>query len=326
MNPRTTLSKLAGLLGVNLADRHYPAKPIQLVVGYAAGGPADAFSRMMAKLLAARLGVAVTVRNQPSADGAGGAQYVASSVADGYTLLLGTSSELVGTGLLNRAQWYDPLKDFTPIAQLASGPLVLVVGPQAPMRTLDAFIDRMKHGPGPQCSYGSPGRGSIQYFMAELIRQRAGPHLTHVPFRDMPVLVKSLTSGALDFAGLAPQLAMPLIQRGQVVPLAVTSPARVADLPAIPALDEHPLFKDCSLMGWYGLLGPRRLPSAIVRRLQAAVQLSLRDAAGDPRIAAYRSFLATGHEDLRWRMRDDTAKYTELIRLMRLQGTQRLAP
>jgi tripartite-type tricarboxylate transporter receptor subunit TctC len=313
------LPRLAGLLGAGAARRRYPAGPIRLVVGSGSGGPWDWVGQIIVDALAAQLGVAVTIDNRPGAvgaAGAAGAQHVASSASNGYTLLLGSSNELVRTGLVNPAQWYDPRKDFTPIAMVCSVPILLVTGPHVPAKTLDAFIHLIQGHPG-KLFYGSVGAGSLTSFAVELIKQRAGLLLPHIPYPSpsFDALISDLIGGLLDLAGVLPAAAIPAIQSERITPLAVTSAARLPGLPQVPALGEYPLLAGCELSGWLALMGPRKLPVAIVRRLQTAMQAVLRDTAIRQRLSDIGVLPATGHEDLACQMHRDRVKYAELAEL-----------
>jgi hypothetical protein len=190
---RLTLAALITLLGLGaglpaLADPQYPNKPIRLVIGYAPGGSVDMAGRVVADMLSSKLGATVVVENQPGAAGTIAAQRVVSSAPDGYTLLAGSSNELAGTGQVNPAQKYDPLKDLTPVALVGTAPVVLVASPKHNVKNLDQFLALVKSKPG-RFSYGSSGVGSTLHFAGELIKQRAGLFMTHIPYRGTAPLI-----------------------------------------------------------------------------------------------------------------------------------------
>ena len=291
----------------------WPARPIKLVVGYAPGGSVDMVARVVADVLTARLGATVVVENQPGAAGAVAAQRVVSSVADGYTLLAGSSNEMAATGLVNPAQKYDPQKDLTPIAVVAVAPILLVASPHSNVKNLDEFIERVKRQPG-KFSYGSSGIGSLQHFSGELIKKRAGVFMTHIPYRGTAALTSDLVGGVVDFAGLSPTAAAPFLQNGRLVPLGVTSAARLPGLPQVPALGEHPLLKGYALSGWFALAAPRNLPAEITQRIRLAVQAGLQDPAVRRRLEEGGAYPATGREDMARMMREDMTMYAALVK------------
>lgn len=301
-----------------LAQTPYPTKPIKLVVGYAPGGSVDMAARVVADVLAAKLGTTVVVDNQPGAAGVLAAQRVVSSPADGYTLLAGSSNEMAATALVNPAQKYDPQKDLTPIGVIATAPVLLVAGTKANVKTLAEFIDLVKRNPG-KYSYGSSGVGSTLHFAGELIKQRAGIFLTHIPYRGTAPLTTDLVGGALDFAIVSPTAAAPFIQSGRIVPLAITSAKRSPALPNVPTLGEHPLLKGYDLSGWFALAAPRNLPPEIAQRLRTALQAGLQDPAIRRRLEEGGTVPATGNEDLAWVIREDSGKYAELVKFANMR-------
>lgn len=300
------------------ADTPYPAKPIRLVVGYAPGGSVDMAARVVADLLAAKLGTSVVVDNQAGAAGAVAAQRVVNSPADGYTLLAGSSNEMAATAVVNPAQKYDPQKDLTPIGLIATAPALLAASPKTQVRSLAEFIDTVKRNPGKH-SYGSSGVGSTLHFAGELLKQRAGLFMTHIPYRGTAPLTTELVAGTLDFAILSPTAAAPFIQSGRIVPLGISSAMRSPALPQVPALGEHPLLKGYDLTGWFALAAPRNLPPDIAQRLRAALQAGLQDPAVRRRLEEGGAVPATGNEDLARLIREDTGKYAALVKFANMR-------
>jgi len=310
----------AGTLGFVAGARAdtYPVKPIKLVVGYAPGGSVDTVGRLVADVLAAKLGATVVVDNQPGAAGAVGAQRVASSPADGYTLLAGTSNELAATGLVNPAQKYNPQKDLTPIALVGTAPVLLVAGAHTKVKDLDGFFALVKRNPG-KFSYGSSGVGSLQHFAGELIKQRAGVFMTHIPYRSGSSLTTDVAGGTLDFAGLSPIAAAPFLQSGRIAALGVTSARRLPGLPQVPALGEHPLLKGYELSGWFAVAAPRNLPADIAQRIRSALQAGLQDPVVRRRLEEGGTLPASGNEDLARIMRDTVETYAGLVRFANIR-------
>lgn len=309
---------LAMLPAAHATAQGYPTKPIKMVVGYAPGGSVDMAARIAADVIAAQIGATVVVDNQSGAAGAVAAQRLVSSPADGYTLLTGSSNEMAATGQVNPAQKYDPLKDMTPIGLIATAPVLLVASPRTGVKSLAEFIDVTKRNPG-KFSYGSSGVGSTLHFAGELIKQRAGIFMTHIPYRSTSSLTTDLVGGTLDFALISPTAAVPFIQSGRIVPLGITSAARMASLPNVPALGEHPQLKGYELSGWFALAGPANLPADVTQRLRAALATGLKDPAIRKRLEAGGSVPANGNEDLAKLMRDDVAKFAGLVKFANMK-------
>lgn len=300
------------------AQGGYPAKPIKLLVGYAPGGSVDMAARVTADILSAKLGATVVVENVAGAAGVVAAQRAVSSPADGYTLLVGSSNEMAATALVNPAQRYDPLRDLVPLGLIASAPVLLVAGPKTGVKNLDEFIALARRDPG-KYSYGSSGVGSTLHFAGELVKQRAGIFLTHIPYRGTASLTSDLAGGTLDFAIVSPTAAGPFIQAGRVVPLGISSAKRFPTLPQVPALGEHPQLQGYELTGWFALAGPKDLPAPIVQSLRAALQAGLADPAIRHRLEEGGSIPGTGKEDLARIMREDTAKYATLVKFANMR-------
>lgn len=316
MNRRHTLAALAalGAAPAAFAQTRYLDRPVKLVCGYAPGGSVDATARIAADMLHARLGSTFVIDTLTGAAGTLAAQRVVQSPADGATLLLGSSNELAATRQVNPAQKYDTVKDLSPVALVATSPVVLVAAPHTGVRSLDEFVAKLKASPG-KFSYGSSGVGSTLHFAGEMVKQRARLFMVHIPYRGTAPLTNDLVGGALDFAMMSPTSAAPFIQSGRIVPLAVTSPTRFAALPQVPAFHEHALFKGLELVGWYALAAPRGLADEQVRALRGALQAGLADPAFRQRLEAAGATPATGREDLAALMREDAAKYAALVKV-----------
>lgn len=319
---RLVLSALALSLGGfqagAWAQSSYPTKPIKLVVGYAPGGSVDMAARVVADLLAAKLGGTVVVDNMPGAAGVVAAQKVVNSPPDGYTLLVGSSNEMAATGLVNPAQKYDPLADLTPLGLVATAPVLLVAGPKMPVKNLDEFFNLVKRHPG-KYSYGSSGVGSTLHFAGELIKQRAGVFMTHIPYRGTAALTSDLVGGSLDFAIMSPTAAAPFLQSQRLTALGVTSAKRFATVPHVPALGEHPALKGYELAGWFALAAPKGLAPDAAQRLTAALRAGLTEPHFRRRLEEGGSVPATGGEDLARVMREDTDKYRQLVKFAHMR-------
>lgn len=300
------------------AATSYPSKPIRMVVGYAPGGSVDMAARVIADALTARLGVSVVVDNLAGAAGAVAAQRVVSSAADGYTLLVGSSNELVATGLVNAAQKYDAQRDLAPLALVATAPVLLATSPKTGVKNLAEFIDQVKRQPG-KYSYGSSGVGSTLHFAGELLKNRAGLSMTHVPYRGTAPLTTELVGGTLDFAFITPTAALPFIQSGKLIPLGITSGKRSEALPRVPALAEYPSLKGYELTGWFALMAPAKVPTDIAQKLRIALQVALRDPTVRRRLEDCGVVPAAGNEDVAKFIREETGKYAALVKSVNIR-------
>jgi tripartite-type tricarboxylate transporter receptor subunit TctC len=311
-------SSALSLTGRAFAQGGYPAKPIRLLVGYAPGGSVDMAARVAADILSAKLGATVMVENVAGAAGVVAAQRAVASPADGYTLLAGSSNEMAATALVNPAQKYDPLKDLTPLGLIATAPVLLVASPKVGVKNVDEFLALVKRSPG-KYSYGSSGVGSTLHFAGELVKQRAGVFMTHIPYRGTAPLTSDLVGGTLDFAIMSPTAAAPFIQGGRIVPLGITSAKRFPTLPQVPALGEHAQLKGYELTGWFALAAPKGLPDDIAQRLRGALQGGLAEPAFRRRLEEGGSIPGAGKEDLARLMREDTTKYAALVKFANMR-------
>lgn len=300
------------------AQERFPSHPVKLVVGYPPGGSVDVTARLLADFLGPRLETPVVVENVGGAAGAIGAGRVAQSPADGYTLLVGSSNELVGTGILNREQKYDGQRDFTPLALSVSAPMVLVTSPKSGVRSLAEFVEAVRRQPG-KFSYGSPGVGSTMHFAGELAKQQAHLFITHIPYRGVSPLTTDLVSDVVDFGFMSPSAAAPLIQSGRLVGVGVSGRERLPVLPQVPALAEHPAFKGYELTGWIGVLAPKGLPADVQEKLQNALRAVQQDPAYRRKVEELGGVPASGREDFAGLIRDETVKYQRLAAFAKLR-------
>ncbi len=301
-----------------IAQERFPSRPIRLVVGYPPGGSVDVVGRIIADVLAQKLEAGVVVENVGGAAGAIGAARVAASVPDGYTLLVGSSNELVGTGILNREQKYDGRKDFTPLVLAASAPMVLVAGTKSGVHSLAEFIEIVRRNPG-KFSYGSPGIGSTMHFAGELAKQRAGLFITHIPYRGVSPLTTDLVGNVIEFGFMSPPAAAPLIQNGRLLAIGVSGRGRLALLPQVPALGEHPALAGYELTGWVGVLAPKGLPSNVEATLLQGLKAVLQDPVYRRKIEEVGGEPATGREDFARMLHEETDKYLKLATFAKLR-------
>lgn len=259
------------------AQGAYPNRAIKLIVPYPAGGTTDFLGRLIAERLRTGLGATVLVENKPGAATAFGAEQVARSAPDGYTLLIATSTTLAINRALYKKLPYDPLKDFAPVALIAAVPFALVVNPSVPAKTLSEFIAYAKSKPG--LAYASAGIGSPQHLAVEMLKSMAGLDIRHVPYRGSEPALRDVMAGHIPFMVVDLQPALRAIRDGKVRALGVTTQNRVAEAPKLPTLAESGL-PGFELVAWQGLVAPAGTPRAIIDQLARQIAALL----GDPAI------------------------------------------
>jgi tripartite-type tricarboxylate transporter receptor subunit TctC len=252
------------------AAEPYPTHAIRLVVPFPAGGPTDFVARPLAQFLGDSLHQQVIVDNRGGAGGAIGAEAVAKSTPDGYTLLMGTVGTQAINARLYRKLAYDPRKDFTPIAAVAAAPVTLVVSPKLGVHTLAEFIARAKAKPG-GITFGTAGNGTPGHLTGEMFRAAAGVDLKHVPYRGSAPAISDLLGGQIDAMFDPLQSVLPHVQAGKFVLLGVSSSKRSA------AVADAPTFAEAGLTGfeataWWGVYGPAGMPADVADKLNAAIR------------------------------------------------------
>ena len=240
----------------------YPNKIIKLVNPYAAGGPFDLVAREVAKPLGDVLGQQIVIENRPGGGATLGADVVAKSAPDGYTLLLtGSPSQIIVPAMMSQPP-YDGIKDFTPIAMIATVPNLIVAKPSLPVNSLKQLIDYAKEHPG-KLSYGSPGNGSIGHLSIELLKKLAGIDMVHVPYKGAAPAIADLLGGQIDIAMLNISAVLPHIRSGKMRAIVMGTRKRAELLPDLPTIEEAG-FKGYDAGTWYGVFGPAHLPQPIV--------------------------------------------------------------
>ncbi|WP_295849621.1 tripartite tricarboxylate transporter substrate binding protein [uncultured Xylophilus sp.] len=250
------------------AQAAFPDKPIKVVIGFPAGGPLDQHARLLSDRLQAVLGQPVIIDYKPGAGGAVGADFVAKSPADGYTLVLANTGVAVINGALYPRLPYDTLRDFVPIARTAQQPLALLVNNAVPARTLGEFIAYAKQNPG-KINYGSAGNGGISHLVPEMFKNAAGLFMVHIPYRGSAPAFTDLMGGQVQFMAESIPQAASYAKQGKVRALAVTSRERNPALPDTPTAMESGL-KGFEVVGFYGFLAPAATPKDVVARLSDA--------------------------------------------------------
>jgi tripartite-type tricarboxylate transporter receptor subunit TctC len=260
----------------------YPNKPVKIVVPFPAGGPTDVVTRSLADKLGAALGQPVVVENKPGAGGAIGADFVAKSPADGYTLVMATSStHSIGPYLAKLP--YDPEKDFTPIVWVGNATNILVVNAQLPASNVQELIALAKKDPG-KLNYATSGIGTVVHLTSELFASTAGIKLTHVPYKGVQQSIPDLISGQVTMLFDNIMTAQPHIKAGKVKALGISSPKRSPLVPDVPTVAESglPGFESVT---WFGLLGPAGTPRAAVERVNAELNKALQSSEVQARFA-----------------------------------------
>jgi tripartite-type tricarboxylate transporter receptor subunit TctC len=275
-----------GLLGTEpaIAEDAFPNRALRLIVPFPAGGPTDIVARPLAFLLATPLKEQVVVDNRGGAGGAIGAEFVAKSPPDGYTLLLGT----VGTQAINASLYkklaYDPAHDFTPIGLVASGPVALVANTAAPFSTVAEFIAAAKARPG-TITFGSAGNGTPGHLTGVLFSKAAGIELRHVPYRGSAPAVTDLLGNQISVMFDPLQSVLTQVQAGRLRPLAVSGTARSPVLPNVQTMAESGL-KGFSAEAWWGIYAPASLPAGVAQTLRGVVEQVVRSDAYHGKIAS----------------------------------------
>jgi tripartite-type tricarboxylate transporter receptor subunit TctC len=267
---------VAGLAATPRANAaEYPARPIKLVVPYAAGGPTDVLGRLVGEFLGRDLKQPVVVENKAGAQGAIGAEIVARSEPDGYTLFVTAASIIVLNPMLYKKLPYDPVRDFRMLALVTDLPVVMEIHPSLPARTVAEFVAYAKANPG-KVNFGSAGTGGTIHLAGEMFKQMAGIEMTHVPYRGAGPALTDLISGNIQVMFDTLSTALPPVKSGLVRALGVSSEKRSADLPDVPAIAESG-YPDYRVSVWYGIAAPAKLPDDIAQKVSASLDRALND-------------------------------------------------
>lgn len=246
----------------------WPSKPIQLVVAAPPGGPSDNFGRQLAEELQKLLGQPIVIDNRPGAGGQLAAEHVARAAPDGHVLMMSFAGNATAQTLLPRAN-LDFNRDFTHVTQMMSGANVLVAHPSTGLKTFKDFVAFVKANPG-KISYASAGNGTSGHLAMELLKQRAGLSLVHIPYRGGAPALNDLMAGQTQVMFLNTDAVLQHIRSGRLNGLAISSPQRSPLLPDIPTVAESG-FPGYQATAWGGLSGPKGLPPAVVEKLHGAV-------------------------------------------------------
>jgi tripartite-type tricarboxylate transporter receptor subunit TctC len=265
-------SALFAMSSASIAQPQYPAKPVRIVVPFAPGGGSDFIARFMAQRLTTSLGQQVIVENKPGAGGMLGIDAGVKSAPDGYTLTLIASSYTVNPSIYKFS--FDPVADITPIIQMSQGPLLVVVRPSLPVKTIKDLIEMAKAKPG-QINFASSGQGSVIHMATELFQSMAGIKMNHIPYKGTGPALTDTLGGQTDVFFSSTATAMPHVQSGKLRAVAVTTAKRIPALPDVPTVAESGV-PGYDVVLWHGLIGPKGMPRPIVDRLNTEVTKALK--------------------------------------------------
>jgi len=293
------------------------ARQMRIVVPFSPGGVGDSVARLIADDLSTRMGHRVIVENRPGAGGSIGTEFVARAPADGMTLLLASPGFTVNPSLQPGLTW-DPVKDFAPVAMVATIPNVIVVGPAQPFKSLGDLIARARK-PGANLTFGSAGVGSSPHLAGELLNSRAKVKFVHVPYKGQSDAIADLVTGRLTFMAITTALATPLIEAGKLRPLAVTSARRVKALPEVPTVIEAGI-PDYVIDGWLAVMAPVHTESGKLVQLNKAMREGLAEPRMQAALAALNCEVTTGPpEELGRYIQADRDKWASIIKQANLK-------
>lgn len=270
---KRVLLLMAGILAAAAITAHaqqqYPSRPVRFIVPFSPGGASDTAARIVGQKLAERLGQQFVVDNRPGAGGTIGTELAVKAAPDGYTLLMASSTELAINPHIYPKLSYDTLRDFVPVALVASTPLILVVHPSLPARSPRELVALAKARPG-QINYASSGNGSTVHLAGEMLQRAADMRMTHVPHKGSAPAVTSVMNGESQLMLPAMPAALPQARAGKLRALAVTSAKRVAAASDLPTLVESG-YPAMEIVIWNGVVAPARTPAEITARLSAEI-------------------------------------------------------
>ena len=307
-----------GLASCQALAQHFPNKPIQLLVPFAAGGTTDLVARLVADPLGKQLGQSVLVVNKPGGGGVVGAAELSRAAPDGYTLGLATASSAATNPALNPQVPYKPLTDFTPIINMVATPNVLAVHPSFPAKDMAGFLKALRRNPG-KYDYASSGAGGVGHLQMELFKSLTQTHVVHIPYSGAGPALRDTVGGQVPVIFDNLPSALPHIKEGRLIALAVAAPERVADLPQVPTFKELGL-EAVNRPALYGLWAPKGLPPALVAQLNQAVRKVLQDPGLVKRIEASGSkVVANSPEEFAAQLKDEFQVYKKVVDAQKLK-------
>jgi tripartite-type tricarboxylate transporter receptor subunit TctC len=308
---------VAALAAPAVMAQGFPSKPIRIVVPFAAGGAVDVVARAVGQRMAEQMGSPVVVDNRPGASANLGAELVAKAAPDGYTLLMGANG-LATNGTLFKNLPFDTLRDFAPIARVGYAPLVLVVPPSSPAKSLQELIALAKAQPG-SLNYGSAGNGGSGHLATELLRINTKIDVVHVPYKGGAPALTDLMGSRLSFMLINPIEALPNIKAQRLRALAVASPKRIVLLPDVPTFTEAGVpGYDASV--WWGLVAPAKTPKEVVAKLSEEALKALQDEGVREKLSGLGAVVdPAGPEQFGKFLKDEIEKWALVIKTSAIQ-------
>ena len=290
----------------------YPSRPIHMVVGFAAGGGADIMARLIGQPLGALLGQQIVVDNRPGAGTNIATEVVVKAAPDGYTLLLANSPNTINTTLYDNLS-FDFSRDTVPVASIGRVPLVMVVNPSLPVKTVPEFIAYAKANPG-KVNMGSGGNGAPDHMSGELFKAMAGVPIQHVPYRGVAPAIADLLGGQNQVIFGTMPAVISLIKAGKLRALAVTTATRSDQLPDVPTIAEFVPGYEASQ--WYGIVAPKGTPTEVIAKLNHDANVVLADPALKPKLAELGASVVSGTPaEFGKLIADETAKWAKVVKI-----------
>jgi tripartite-type tricarboxylate transporter receptor subunit TctC len=290
----------------------YPARPLHMVVGFAAGGGADIIARLIGQSLSERLGQQIVVDNRPGAGTNIATEVVVKAAPDGYTLLLANSPNAINTTLYDNLS-FDFIRDVAPVASIGRVPLVMVVNPTLPAKTVAEFIAYAKANPG-KVNMGSGGNGAPDHMSGELFKAMAGVGILHVPYRGVAPAIADLLGGQVQVIFGTMPAVIAFIKSGKLRALGVTTATRSDELPDVPTIAEFVPAYEASQ--WYGIGAPRNTPAAVIERLNRETNAVLAEPGMKARLAELGASVLSGSPaDFGKLIVEETAKWAKVVKL-----------
>ena len=274
---RMLLALAATTLTTSAFAQAWPAKPIKLIVPFPPGGGTDSIARETSQRVATATGWTFVIENRPGAGGNLGVDSVAKSPADGYSIVIGQTSNLAINPTLYAKMPYDSQKDLAPIVLVANAPLVMVTSATSPFKTLADAVAAAKAKPG-ALNFASPGNGTVAHLTSELFQKAAGIQTQHVPYKGAAQALTDVVGGTVELYMSSVPTLLGQIKQGKLRPLAVTSAKRVDDLPNVPTINESG-YKGFDAVTWFGLLAPAGTPKDVIAKLNAEFNKALQQPA-----------------------------------------------
>lgn len=279
----------AGMPGGTFAQTSYPTRPIRLIVPFAPGGTTDVIARSIADLLGKHLGQPVVIDNKGGAGGAIGTMEMVRSAPDGYTLLMVTPSITAANPAINSKIPYHPVNDFTTIINVAAAPAVLAVHPSFPARNYKEFLAEIKRKPGHR-SFATSGVGGVLHFQMEVFKSGTGTFITHIPYRGSGPALNDAVAGQVDIILDSPPSLLPFIRDGKLIPIVLTGPQRMKELPDVPTFKEVGV-GGLGRMAHFGIVAPKGLTKELVDKINAATRKTLEEPSVRKRIEGAGAFI-----------------------------------